>query len=60
MTEEGVVAEAEVQPVPDMGDTPGGVDGGASEETVFHMKTAERMITTMEWRAAMQNSRTSA
>lgn len=30
MTEEGAVAEAEVQPVPDMGDTSGGVDGGAS------------------------------
>ena len=28
MTEEGVVAEAEVQPVPDMGDAAGGADGG--------------------------------
>ena len=30
MTEEGAVAEAEVQPVPDMGESPGGADGGAS------------------------------
>ena len=30
MTEEGAVAEAEVQPVPDMGESSGGVDGGAS------------------------------
>jgi len=30
MSEEGQVAEAEVQPVPDMGDTSGGADGGAS------------------------------
>ena len=30
MTEEGAIAEAEVQPVPNMGDTSGGVDGGAS------------------------------
>ena len=30
MTEEGVVAEAEVQPVSDMGDATGGTDGGAS------------------------------
>ena len=29
MSEEGQVAEAEVQPTPDMGDAPGGVDGGA-------------------------------
>ena len=25
------------------------------EETVFHMKQLERMIITMEWRAAMQD-----
>ena len=30
MTEEGAVGEAEVQPVPDMGDAVGGADGGAS------------------------------
>ena len=30
MTEEGAVAEAEVQPIPDMGESPGGVDGGTS------------------------------
>ena len=30
MSEETQVAEAEVQSVPDMGDTPGGVDGGAT------------------------------
>tara|TARA_R100001440_G_scaffold23496_1_gene38301 strand:+ start:2171 stop:3133 length:963 start_codon:yes stop_codon:yes gene_type:complete len=30
MSEEGQVAEAEVQPVPDMGDASGGADGGAS------------------------------
>ena len=30
MTEEGAVAEAEVQPIPDMGESPGGADGGAS------------------------------
>jgi hypothetical protein len=27
------------------------------EETVFHMKQLERMIITMEWRAAMQELR---
>ena len=30
MTEEGAVGEAEIQPVPDMGDAAGGADGGAS------------------------------
>jgi len=30
MTEEGAVAETEVQPVPDMGESSGGIDGGAS------------------------------
>ena len=30
MTEEGAVAEAEVQPIPDMGESHGGVAGGAS------------------------------
>ena len=30
MTEEGVVAEAEVQSIPDMGESSGGADGGAS------------------------------
>jgi len=29
MTEEGAVAETEVQPVPDMGESSGGIDGGA-------------------------------
>ena len=30
MTEEGAVGEAEVQPVPSMGESSGGADGGAS------------------------------
>lgn len=30
MTEEGVVAESEVQPVPGVGESSGGADGGAS------------------------------
>ena len=40
MTEEGVVAEAEVQPVSDMGDTPGGADGGASSGDDVSHETA--------------------
>mgnify|MGYP003135027686 CR=1 FL=1 len=40
MSEEGQVAEAEVQPVSNLGESPGGIDGGASEgDSVSHETT---------------------